>query len=222
MILSNDSVSVVFGYLGTVLSLVAYFPYLCATLRHQIQPDRASWLIWAVLSSVSFFSQLHEGANASLGFVAGQMVASTVICVLALRRGQGVFLRTGTLRLLGLCAAGVLVSCLTSDAVFALGVSIAISLVGGSITLLKAIDRPDSENLASWALSCLAAILALVAVGPFDWVLMAYPFYIALLSGSIVLAIMVGREQNRRGAGISPAVLPSAFAALRARFSYAP
>ena len=54
------------GLLSGVLSGGSYIPYLRDIFRHTTKPERASWLIWAVLGSIAFFSQLAEGATWSL------------------------------------------------------------------------------------------------------------------------------------------------------------
>ncbi len=66
-----------FGIFSGVLSTYAYIPYILDTLAKRTNPQRASWLIWSVLGSIAFFSQLFEGASSSLWF-AGVQVTGTI------------------------------------------------------------------------------------------------------------------------------------------------
>ena len=56
------------GIIACVLSVVAFLPYIRDTISGNTRPERASWLIWSVLSTISFFSQVYEGAGISLLF----------------------------------------------------------------------------------------------------------------------------------------------------------
>ncbi|MEK9156808.1 MAG: hypothetical protein AAB448_01575 [Patescibacteria group bacterium] len=56
----------IFGILSGVFSAISYPPYIIAILKGKAKPERASWLIWSVLTSMGFFTQLAVGATDSL------------------------------------------------------------------------------------------------------------------------------------------------------------
>jgi len=188
---------VVFGLLSGLLSTCAYIPYIIDTLYGRTQPQRSSWLIWSVLSSIAFFSQVYEGAGASLWFAGVQCASSIVIFTLSFRSGSGSFLKHPNPAILAAALAGLILWFFTENAAYALMITISISLLGGSVTVVKAFKDPDSETMTTWVACLLASVLALLSVGNLDLVLLAYPLYLVALSGSIVLALLLGKLVQR-------------------------
>lgn len=193
---SSFDVLVLLGILSGVLSTFAYLPYVIDTISRRTRPQRASWLIWSVLGSIAFFSQLHEGASASLWFAGVQVSGTIIVFVLSIGLGTGGFLnRNDCLVLLG-ALAGLVLWYFTETAVYALAITISISLLGGSITVLKAFRDPDTETMSTWFLSFIASACAIFSVGTLDWVILAYPLYLFTLNGAIVVAMLLGRLRN--------------------------
>ncbi|WP_299146831.1 hypothetical protein [uncultured Tateyamaria sp.] len=184
------------GIASALLSIFAYLPYIRHTLAGRTQPQRTSWLIWSVLGTIALASQAYEGAQASLWFAAIQVSGTITIFLLSVRYGTGSFVTKADAGALWVAAAGLVIWVLTDTAVYALAITITISLMGGSMTILKAYRAPQSETLSTWATSCVAAGLAMVAVGHVHWVLLAYPLYLFVLNGGIVAAILLGRARG--------------------------
>ncbi|WP_299652533.1 hypothetical protein [uncultured Tateyamaria sp.] len=194
-----------FGIASAVLSAYAFLPYARNTVRGRTHPQRASWLIWSVLGLIAFVSQAAEGATASLWFAAIQVGWTLTIFALSIRRGTGRLLNAGDEYVLGAAALGLGLWALTDNAAYALGITITISMLGGGATILKAYRHPTSETMATWVLCFLAAVLAVLAVGRLDWVLLAYPLYLLSLYAGILIAMALGRSQMPDEARAAPA-----------------
>ncbi len=199
MYLFADVEITVLAFLGIasgVLSTFAYLPYAIDTLAKRTQPQRASWLIWSVLGSIAFFSQLYEGAGSSLWFAGVQVTGTICIFLLSIRLGSGGFLNLRDCFILLVASAGLVIWYFTETAVYALAITISISLLGGSVTVLKAFRDPDSETMSTWFLSFIASTCAIFSVGAFDWIILAYPLYLFTLNGAIVVAMLLGRMRG--------------------------
>lgn len=186
-----------------LFSIMALLPYVRDTLNGDTRPQRASWLIWSVLGTIAFFSQIYEGAEESLGFAAVRVLGAVLIFVIAIWKGRGSYLGAIDFGVLAAAALGILAWSYTSNAAYALAVTIGVSLLGGLLTLTKAYHFPGSETLTTWALSLLASICALLSVGRFDPVLLAYPAYLFTLHGMFVTAILLGRRARSVNASVS-------------------
>lgn len=192
------SVGSLAGWLGTLSAAIAaigFLPYVIDTLTGRTRPQRSSWLIWMVLSTVSFFSQAHEGATDSLPFAGVMMSGTLTIFVLSIRRGVGGFAYQQDAWLLLAAAVGLVLWYMTDSAAYALALSISVSLLGGTLTVAKTYRDPYSETLPKWALSFLAAWFAAFSVGELDYVLLAYPLYMVVLNGAVIAASLAGRER---------------------------
>jgi hypothetical protein len=82
---------------------------------------------------------------------------------------------------------------LADTAAFALAIIIAINLLGGWVTAVKAYKDPQSETLCTWLMSAVASACAIVSVGGLEPVILAYPVYLFVLNIAIASAIMLGR-----------------------------
>jgi len=194
-----------FGVLSGCLSVVAYVPYIVDIIREKTRPDRACWLIWAVLSSISFVSQVSEGATMSLMFAGVQSAGTILISVLSIWRGHGRFLGRRNLMLFAVASVGLVLWYATDVAVYALLISIGISLMGGAVTVVKAYKEPDSETLSTWTIAWSASICAIFSVGAVDLVVLAYPLYLlTLYSGIIAATLMAPQSQARELTAVSP------------------
>lgn len=180
------------GFIAGALSVLAYIPYIIDTLARRTQPCRATWLIWAVLASISGASNLYEGAGASMIFISVQVAGTLIVFGLSMTRGSGPFFTPHNVMILVTASVGLLVWYITDSAVYALMISIGISALGGSTTVWKAFRNPKSETLSTWVISAMAACFGVLSVGAFDPLLLAYPVYLLVLYASIVLAMTLG------------------------------
>ena len=192
----NDSALAIVGIISGLLSVFAFAPYVRDTLALRTRPQRASWFIWSVLSSITLCSQIAEGATNSLWFVAIQAGGTILIFVLAISRGTGSLINVGDACMLIAAAIGLGLWAVTDTAAYALGISIVVSALGGIATIKKAYTYPGSETLSTWVTSLAASSLTIMAIGDLTWIFMAYPLYLFTLNGAIVIAIHLGRARK--------------------------
>ncbi|WP_299548575.1 hypothetical protein [uncultured Tateyamaria sp.] len=180
------------GIAAAVLSVYAFWPYIRDILTNRTRPERASWLIWAVLSAVSLLSQAYEGADGSLGFAIAQTAGTVIICGLTFWKTTGLRFKTDDSQVLTATAVGIWLWAEMESAAYSLFVTITMSMMGGLLTMQKAFLDPKSETWATWAAFFVSAALAVVAIGGADWLLLAYPLYVMVLSGGIMLCMGAG------------------------------
>ena len=193
-----EMLPLVLGPAAALLSTLAYMPYIYDTLRGETQPQRASWLIWSVLGSIAFASQVWEGAGVSLWFAGAQVSGTIIVFLLSISRGRGIYLSRPDERVLWMAVIGLVVWYFTETAVYALALTITISLLGGVLTVTKAYRAPESETLATWTFSLMGSLCAVAAIGTWEPVLLAYPLYLLVLNTAIVAAMGLGRAAQQR------------------------
>lgn len=183
----------VLGICAGCLSVVAFYPYVRSVFRAGTRPDRATWLVWSVLGSVSLAGQVYEGATASLWFVGVQVGGTILVSILSIWRGHGAFLTLRNLAMYVIAAIGLVLWYQMETAIYAIAIAIAISLMGGLVTVGKAYRAPQTECPISWTILLLASICAVFSVAGFDPVLLAYPMYLLTLYLAVVMAMYLGR-----------------------------
>lgn len=194
--LLNDNAAPILGILAGILSIFAFAPYVRDTLARRTRPQRATWFIWSVLCCITLATQIHEGATGSMWFVVIQTSATVFIFALSITRGTGSFVNVADTCMLGAAGFGLVLWGLTDTSGYALAIIIAISSLGGIATVKKSYADPASETMSTWVMSLAAAAMAILAIDEPSWVLMAYPVYLFVLYGSIVISTRMGRARK--------------------------
>lgn len=195
--IGSAQVTSIFALLALLLSLLAFFSYIRDTIACRTQPQRASWLIWSVLSSIAFFTQVAEGATTSLWFIGAQFARTFSILKLSIWYGSGSYLSRRNLTIFAAAAVGLLLWYLLENTAYALAIVIMISAMGGYATVAKAYRAPESETLSTWFMLMAASICGVASVGVLHWMHMAYPVYLFGLYSSISTALILGRSSER-------------------------
>lgn len=184
------------GYLSGLLILISFAPYIRDIFLNKTKPERASWLIWAILGSISFFSQFAKGASYSLLLTGAQAVGDFFIFLLAIKYGLGGLLKRDIVALVG-AIVGLSLWYITKEAATALFIVIFIDAMGAVLTVIKSYESPTTETISSWVFTCIAGFLACIAVGSLNFILLAFPAYICLASFAVLLAIKLGFQHRK-------------------------
>ena len=189
---------VVLGVSAGLIGVADTIPYVRDILRGSTRPHRGTWFIWGVLAVVVCLSQYADGASWSLIMAAVQAVLTTVIFVLAIRRGEG-GLSPVELLMIAFAGAGVVGWIVADEPLVATACVVAADLLGAAMMVPKTYRDPESETLVTFAFASLGGALAAGAVGAVDLSLLLYPVYYCLVNGAIALLIV-----HRRAALAGP------------------
>jgi len=200
------SVQYQFGVLAMVLTLIAMCSYIRGALKRGLRPQRASWLVWAVLASVSASAQTAAGTGPAIWFAASQAGGTILIACLALRSGWGHLASSTEILVIGLASCGLLMWHFTSQPGYALAISISISAFAAIPTVHRAFANPGMEETFAWALKLAGSLCAVWSTVGAPLVMQAYPLYLTLLYATVLSALALGvrRERKRQAPVVSP------------------
>jgi hypothetical protein len=178
----------VFGVLAAVAGIADTIPYVRDIARGTTRPHRGAWLIWSVLAIVAYSSQRADGASWSLLMTAVQAVLTTLVFILAIRRGEG-GLSAPDAVMIAVAAGGVVGWIVADEPLLATAAVVGADLLAAVMMAPKTYRDPGSETLATYALASLAGALAIGAVGTPDLSLLLYPIYFCAVNAAIALLI---------------------------------
>lgn len=182
------------GILSGAVNILGFPSYVRDIFHGKTRPERASWLIWMVLSLIAFFTQLAEGATNSLWLPGASSFTVGSVFLLSLWRGTGGLTRRDSV-VLSFAALSLLLWYLTNDAFVALVIVVLLDGAGAVLTFLKTLEDPHSETLFAWMCSFMAGVLAFLSVGQPSFSLLLYPAYAVIANGAITWAIVRGRRR---------------------------
>jgi hypothetical protein len=187
----------VIGSISGIVIIIGLLPYIRDILRKTTKPERASWLIWTVLGSIAFFSQLVKGATNSLWMTGIDTLAVAIIFLLSIRYGEGGLMKRDIAALF-VALFGLVLWYFTKEAAVALFLVIIIDMSGSILTVIKSYEDPGSETMIAWILAGLAGLLSAISVGSLNWILLSYPLYICLANWAVVVAMVLGKNKTSR------------------------
>lgn len=182
------------GKIAGLLSLVAFIPYVVATLKGKNSPNRATWIIWGLVSFILLGSYKSAGATHAIWPSVSNSLGMMLIIALSFKYGEGGgnWLDVGCLIT---ALVGLLFWWLFDSPLPALYISIAVDLIGALPTIKKSFLDPAGEDRLTWILFWGANILNLLAIEEWSLAMALYPLYLFFISGTI-LAILTMRRTN--------------------------
>ncbi|MBI3273635.1 MAG: hypothetical protein HYZ69_00670 [Candidatus Colwellbacteria bacterium] len=184
-----------FGISAGLLTLGGFFPMGIETVRRQVRPSRATWLIWAVEAILIYKTFATAVPNSSaLWIPLGFTVGATVMFVLSLPFGEG-----GWATLDKFCLAGAGVTILIwqfAGPVAGLLAGIATDVIGAVPTVVKTWRDPKSESHTQWWFWWLGAIANLYAVSSWSLAEASYPIYGIVLTTTMVVVIQIRKRKR--------------------------
>jgi len=183
-----------FGIVSGLLQALACVPYVRDILAGKTTPHRGTWAIWCTLSLIVLLSQRADGGEWSLLMAVSQLLGTSLILLLSIRRGVGGRSRLDIL-LLAIAACGVVGWYVAGDPTIATLCVVLSDLVAVVMMMPKTYADPYSETLSAYVMSALSGACALVAVGSLDFGLIVYPAYIVCADLAVAAIVLVQRPQ---------------------------
>ena len=189
------SVQLFFGILSIIPAVLAYVFYFRDMFAGKTKPHAFSWLIWGILAGNGFIAQV--SAQAGIGaWVTGLTSAAclTIFFVTVLRKGDTRLIRLDW-ALLALALTAFALLFVVSDPTLSLCLTLFATLLGFTMTIRKAYYRPHEETARAFLLNALKFAPAIVALGSFSFLTVAYPLTAGLANVTVVGVIYIRRRQ---------------------------
>jgi hypothetical protein len=151
------------GIVAGIFLIAGYIPYIYEVFKKQTIPNRASWFIWALSTTILLFGVKATGTHEAIWVPVADAVGCLAIFILAIWRGVGGWSITDRISLL-VCFASLGVWFFTGNALLALLMNLCIYISGYVPTIKKALLDPRHESRNAWSLFFIGVVLNLVTV----------------------------------------------------------
>jgi hypothetical protein len=162
------------GIGALILNFIGYVPYIGGILKHVVKPQRMTWGIWTILTTIAAVNQIQNGGSFSSLFFASTAILVTITFLLSLRYGMG---GASKLDLVCLCLSLILFAywVIEKDTRISTLIAVAIDLIAATPTVVKTYKKPETEIYTQWVLAAVGGLLSILAVPRLVWALMIYP-----------------------------------------------
>jgi hypothetical protein len=190
------SKELLFGVAALLLNLIGYVPYFAGIFKHKVKPQRITWGIWTILTTIAFVNQVINGGGWSALFFGSTTLLVVAVFVCSFKYGVG---GASKLDITVLIAAAVLliVWALSRNTTTSTYFAVAIDAIGALPTVIKAYKHPETEAYLQWFMAALAGVFSLLAVGHGSLLLYIYPLYVIGFNAIIVLSKKLGHLAAR-------------------------
>jgi hypothetical protein len=203
-------INVHFVYLGAAIGASGTLVYVWDTLHGTTQPNRVTWLLWAIAPLLAFAVELHSGVGlrALTTFIIGFMPVLVFIASFhnpaAVWKIRRIDYACGAMSL-----AGTAAWLATQNGVVAIVAAIAADFLAGFPTMMKSWSNPESETVTSYIGAVLNSGILLLTVRHWTTDVVAFPLFILCIAS--VQVVFVGfkpgphlRAARARRSGQSP------------------
>jgi len=184
-------------YLGTAIGAAGALVYLRDTLRGTTQPNRVTWLLWAVAPLLAAAVELNEGVGlqALPTFMVGFM--PLLIFIASFHNSAAVWkVRRMDYACGAVSVVGTIVWLVTRDGVLAISAAIAADFLAGLPTLMKSWTHPQTETVHSYIGALISMIVLLLTVDHWTFDVVAFPLFVLCMSA--VESLVIGLELGPR------------------------
>ena len=174
------------GLLAGLVTLSAFFFYIRDSVSGRSRPNRATWIIWTVLSLVITASYYASGARDTIWAAIGFTIGQASVALVSLRYGTGGWSTFDKACLAG-AGLGLFAWALSGSAFLALIIAMMVDAVGALPTIRKLLAEPDSESRTAWAVFSIGNILNVLAIERWTIEIALFPVYFLIVNGVVLL-----------------------------------
>ncbi len=182
------------AFIATAIAIGGYIPYLSDAYHKRVKPHPYTWLVWTIVTSITFFGQLAKGAGVGVLPTAVSGLFTLSIFLFSLRYGFRYISRTDTFFLV-LALAGLIPWYISKDPTISVVVAVSIDVVAFIPTIRKTWQHPKSETPVLYSANVIKHIFALFSLQAYNIATMLHSITM-IVSNSIMTGIILLKENS--------------------------
>lgn len=153
--------------IATIMAIIGNVPYLKDVITKRVQPHPYTWLVWTLVSAVTFFGQVVKGAGIGALPTGAAEIFTVIIFLFSLRYGFKNITKTDTYFLI-IALLGIIPWILTKDPTISVIIVVSIDLVAFIPTLRKTYTHPETETPILYGMNVTRHILTLFSLQTYN------------------------------------------------------
>jgi len=181
------------GMLATLLTVLAYLPYIRSIFQGKTRPHVFTWIIWGLATGIAFLVTLAEHGGAGAWPIGFSAAVSLFIAVVAYVKRADIRITRMDWMFFIAALAAMPVWWVANDPLWAVMLITLIELLGFGPTMRKAWFQPYSESMSFLAILIVRNMLIIAALGQYSLATVLFPAAAAIACLALI-AMMVWRR----------------------------
>ena len=183
--------------IAALLAIAGNVPYLMDVFKGRVKPHAYTWLVWSIVSAITFFGQVAKGAGVGALPTAASEVFTIIIFLASLKYGFRPIAAIDTWFLL-LALAGIIPWIVMKDPTVSVITVVTIDVVAFIPTLRKTWMHPTTESPTLYTMNVLRHSLAMFSLQAYNIATTLHS--IAMITANTVMTgILILRPRAHRG-----------------------
>ncbi len=175
------------------MAIVGNIPYLISVFKKEIQPHPYTWLVWSIVSAVTFFGQVAKGAGVGAIPTGASEIFTIIIFLFSLRYGFKNIEKRDTIFLV-VALLGLIPWALTNDPTLSVVIVVSIDLIAFIPTIRKAKNHPETERHILYTMNASRHGLALFSLETYNIATMLHSITMIVVNSLMSYLIIKKRK----------------------------
>lgn len=177
-----------------LFALLSYIPYFRDIKNHKTKPHAFTWLVWCVMSTSAYFTQVADGGGAATWVLAFTAIVNFFIFAAALYVGETKITPLDWFCLFG-AFIGLVLLTFNEDPPISLFLISSVNIIGFIPTVRKSMLKPHQETATTFAFTALKYGFSIIALEHFTLGTVLYPATVGVSNALFVILLLVRRQQ---------------------------
>lgn len=153
--------------IATLFAVIGNVPYLIDVIKQKVKPHPYTWLVWTIVSAVTFFGAVAKGAGVGAIPTGVAEIFTVIIFFFSLRYGFKNIVRRDTYFLI-FALLGLIPWAITKDPTISVIIVVSIDFIAFLPTLRKTWTEPKTETALLYEMNVSRHILTLFSIQSYN------------------------------------------------------
>lgn len=178
----------IFATLAVLIAIAGYIPYIRDAYKKRVKPHPYTWLVWSIVTSITFFGQLAKGAGVGVLPTLVSGLFSIGIFFYSLRNGFKNIAKVDHLYLV-VALLGLIPWVFTDDPTISVIIAVGIDIVAFMPTIRKTWRNPKSETPVLYGANVVRHILTLLSLQSYNVATVLHS--VAMVTTNLIMTVII-------------------------------
>ncbi len=183
--------------IASVIALVGNAPYLWDILSKRVKPHPYTWLVWTIVSGITFFGGLAKGAGIGALPTGTAEIFTLIIFLFSLRYGFKQIAKIDTYFLI-IALLGLIPWALTKDPTISVVIVVLIDAIAFIPTLRKTWRYPATETPVLYSMNVLRHVLTLFSLQAYNIATIFHSVVMIIINLAMTMIIVNPKTNNSK------------------------